>query len=357
MSRRTSRIHSRTNLLRPLAGLLAVGLSVPALAQSVPFPTYTPGAQTNGSFIVASGQVITPAGTYINLGTTTRAKAIALNPTGNNTAAVLQMGAPQVVTVFNTTTGAVLQTFKPTIGAGGSSTGIAYTPDGKYLLFSQDGDYGPSYFAVASVSASGMLTNFANVLVPIAVDATGKFTNVTCFGTDPTVVQQGLPAKGVSPSGTTGSFNIPCGYSVSLFSDQAPTSYPMGIAVSSDAKTAYVVLDNNDTLAKITLGSTPAKSAEIRVGNVPHSVVISPDGKTAYVSNEAGRIATDERLPGVFQWHAGRRRISDRQFGEGHHFRGQHRKRSLCGYRRYQGRSPSDRHGPVGQEPARRQYV
>ena len=292
MSPKVSQNHSRMSSLRPLAVLLAAGLSIPALAQSVPFPTYVPGAQTNGTFVVASGQVITPAGTYVNLGTTTRAKAIALNPTGNNTAAVLQMGAPQVVTVFNTTTGAVLQTFKPTVGAGGSSTGITYTPDGKYLLFSQDGDYGPSYFAVASVSASGMLTNFANVAVPIAVDATGKFTNVTCFGTDPATVQQGLPAKGVSPSGTTGSFNIPCGYSVSLFSDQAPTSYPMGIAVSSDSTTAYVVLDNNDTLARITLGATPAKSAEIRVGNVPHSVVISPDGKTAYVSNEAGRIAT-----------------------------------------------------------------
>src|SRR5208337_3228476 len=80
---------------------------------------------------------------------------------------------------------------------------------------------------------------------------------------------------------------------VSLFSDQAPTSYPMGIAVSSDASTAYVVLDNNDTLTKIDLTqSTPVEGAEIRVGNVPHSVIISPDGKTAYVSNEAGRIAT-----------------------------------------------------------------
>src|ERR1700761_2830778 len=188
---------------RMFVGLLGAGLSVPALAQSTEFPTYVPGAQTNGSYIVASGQVITPAGTYVNLGTTTRAKAIALNPTSNNTAAVLQMGAPQVVTVFNTKTGAVLQTFTPTKGAGGSSTGITYTPDGKYLLFSQDGDYGPSYFAVASVSASGMLTNFANVAVPIAVDSTGKFTNVTCFGTDITKVQQVLPPKGVSPSGPT----------------------------------------------------------------------------------------------------------------------------------------------------------
>ena len=42
MSRKTSRNHSRINLLRLLAGLLAVVLSVPALAQSVPFPTYAP---------------------------------------------------------------------------------------------------------------------------------------------------------------------------------------------------------------------------------------------------------------------------------------------------------------------------
>ena len=297
---------------RLVVGLLMVGLSLPALAQSVQFPTYAPGPQTNGTFIVSDGAVITPAGTVVNLGIRTRAKAVALNPAGNNTAAVLEMGAAQVVTVFNTQTGAVLQVFTPTVGLGGSSTGITYTPDGKYLLFSQDGGFGPAYFAVAAVDATGMLTNFANVSVPLAVDSTGKLTNVTCFGTDPTKVQAGPPAKGISPSGTTGSFNLPCGYSVSVFSNQAPTSYPMGIAVSSDASTAYVVLDNNDTLAKITLGSAPAESAEIRVGNVPHSVVISPDGSTAYVSNEAGRIATKNDFmeysngtPVVAEWPTG----------------------------------------------------
>ena len=68
---------------------------------------------------------------------------------------------------------------------------------------------------------------------------------------------------------------------------------PLGIAISPDGKTAYVVLDNNDTLTKIDLtATTPVEGPEVRVGNVPHSVVISPDGKTAYVSNEAGRIAT-----------------------------------------------------------------
>ena len=292
MFRLKSRNHS---LIKPLViGMIAAGFSVTALAQSVSFPTYQVGPQTNGTFVASDGTILTPAGNQVNLGIRTRAKAIALNPTGNNTAAVLQMGAKQVVTVFNTKTGAVVQTFNPTVGAGGSNTGITYTPDGKYLLFSQDGDYGLSYVAVASVAADGTLTNFANVQVPIAVDATGKLTNVTCFGTDPAVVQTGLPPKGTSPSGTTGSFNIPCGYSVSVFSNQAFTSYPTGIAVSSDGSSAYVVLDNNDTLAKIALGATPAKTAEIRVGNVPHSVIISRDGKTAYVSNEAGRIATAE---------------------------------------------------------------
>jgi YVTN family beta-propeller protein len=276
-----------------LLGLLGAALSVPVLAQSVQFPTYQPGPQTNGTFIVGDGTIITPAGTVVNLGIRTRAKSIALNPTGNNTAAVLQMGAAHVVTVFNTKTGAIVQTFNPTTGAGGSSVGITYTPDGKYLLFSQDGDYGPSYVAVASVSSTGMLTNFANIPVPPDVDATGKMTTVTCFNSDPTKVMAGPPAKGISPPGTNGGFNIPCAYSVSLFSDEAPTSYPMGIAVSSDAKTAYVVLDNNDTLTKIDLtASKPVEGTEIRVGNVPNSVVISPDGKTAYVSNEAGRIAT-----------------------------------------------------------------
>src|SRR5262249_10948348 len=91
-----------------------------------------------------------------------------------------------------------------------------------------------------------------------------------------------------SPPGTTGSAAVPCGIPISQ-----GTSYPMGIAISHDAKTAYVVLDANNTLAKIDLTqSTPVEVKDIRVGNVPHSVVISPDGKTAYVSNEAGRIAT-----------------------------------------------------------------
>ena len=52
-------------------------------------PDLPPGPQTNGTFVVSDGTIITPAGTQVNLGIRVRAKAIALNPTGNHTAAVL----------------------------------------------------------------------------------------------------------------------------------------------------------------------------------------------------------------------------------------------------------------------------
>jgi len=274
------------------AGLLAAALSVSALAQSVPFPTYQVGANQNGSqgpdypstfttpWVVSSGQIITPAGTQVYLGITTRAKAIALNPnTSTHTAAVLQMGAPQAVTVFNTQTGAVLQNYIPFGSKSGSSVGITYTADGLHLLFSQDGGYGPAFVAIASVDpVTGLLTDQAHVGVALDINDGGYLTTVTCFPN--------------SPPGTTGSIEIPCGQTVSVVSDGADTAYPTGIAVSADGKTAYVVLDNNDTLTKIDLTQpSPKEGPELRVGNVPHSVVISPDGTTAYVSNEAGRIA------------------------------------------------------------------
>ena len=278
--------NSNIHRLRPLVGLLAAALcfSELAAAQSLAAPSYTPGLQTNGSYVLGDGQIITPAGTQVNLGVRVRAKAIALNPTGNHTAAVLTMGTSSkngngAVEVFNTLTGAVLQSYS--VGGAdshGSNLGISYTPDGQHLLFSQDN----SFVAVASVSAAGLLADYAHVPVPIdatvvSVPGLGNvdvLNTVTCFPS--------------SPVGTTGSSAVPCGIPISQ-----GTSYPTGIAVAPDGKTAYVVLNANNTLAKIDLTqATPVEVTDIRVGNVPHSVVISADGKTAYVSNEAGRIAT-----------------------------------------------------------------
>ena len=284
MPRKESRNHLPSNGLRLLAAALSMGLSVAAMAQSKPFPTYQVGPQPDGTFVVGSGAIITPSGTQVDLGIRVRAKAIALNPTGNHTAAVLTLGTRVsngngAVEVFNTQTGAVLQSYAfGGTDSHGSHVGITYTSDGKYLLFSQDS----SYVAIAGVDpATGLLTDYAHVSVPI--DA--NLVNIPGYGSvDVLTTVNCFPN---SPPGTTGSSAVPCGIPISQ-----GTSYPMGIAVSKDNKAAYVVLDANNTLAKIDLTqTTPVEVGDIRVGNVPHSVVISPDGKTAYVSNEAGRIA------------------------------------------------------------------
>ncbi len=260
-----------------IVGLLGMGLGVSAFAQSQYYPTYSPGPLGNGTWLVANGQIITPAGTQVKLvatessGTGIRAKAIALNPNplsnGHRTAAVLTLGAKTVsgaVQVFDVTTGAILQEFVPNGHANGSTAGIAYTQDGSYLLFSQDN----SYVTVASVGPDGMLTYKTQVQLPV------NLSFITCYPN--------------SPPGTTGSAPIPCGQTVS-----SGTAYPLGLAISADGKTAYSVLDTNDSLTKIDLTTTPpTQVAEIRVGNVPNSIVISNDGRTAYVSNEAGRVAT-----------------------------------------------------------------
>jgi YVTN family beta-propeller protein len=276
-SRNRSRKKSQINRKSPLAGLrtglLAAGLGIPALAgaQSVPYPTYVAGPQSDGSWVVSNGQIITPAGTQVNLGIRVRAKAIALNPNvSTHTAAVLTMGTSNTdgngaVEVFDTLSGVVLQSYIPLKGVdpSGSYKGIAYSADGKHLVFSQDS----SNVTITKVTAQGLLEDDAQVSVP----PNNSF--IDCF-----------------PNSPTGAYAEACGtfYTPS-------TSYPGDIALSMDGKSAYALLNQNDTLAKINLTATmPTLGAQIRVGNAPHSIVIGSNGTTAYVSNEGGRAAEEE---------------------------------------------------------------
>ena len=265
-SRNNSRNKSRIKRLRPLAGLLATGLGSAALAagQSVPYPKYVTGPQPNGSWVVSDGQVLTPAGMQVDLGNQVRAKAIALNPNlRSHTAAVLTLGASEAVEVFDTNTGVVLQDY---IALGrdssGSYSGITYSADGKYLLFSQDS----SNVTLAKVSEEGLLEDYAQVSVP----PNNSF--ITCF-----------------PNSPIGDYGRSCATFYNPY-----TSYPGGVAFSKDGKSAYALLNQNDTLAKIDLTKTPPTEAtQIRVGNAPHSILINSTGTTAYVSNEGGRAATE----------------------------------------------------------------
>jgi len=269
MFRIKSRNKSSINHLRPLAGLLAMGLSVPgiAAAQSREYPTYFTGPQPNGTWVVSNGQIINPSGLQVDLGIRVRAKAIALNPNlSTHTAAVLTLGTSTsdgngAVEVFDTKTGIVVQNYVP-FGrdSSGSFSGIAYSADGKHLVFSQDS----SHVTIANVNVQGLLQDDAQVSVP----PNNSF--IACF-----------------PNSPPGSYDNPCG---SFYT--ASTAYPGGVAISQDGSSAYALLNQNDTLTQINL-TTNQQGAQIRVGNAPHSIVISGDGTTAYVSNEGGRAATE----------------------------------------------------------------
>jgi YVTN family beta-propeller protein len=269
---RKSRSKSRIKRLRPLATLLATGLGSAVLAagQSVPYPTYVTGPQSNGSWVVSDGQIITPAGLQVDLGIRVRAKAIAVNPnTKTHTAAVLTMGTSTddgngAVEVFDTETGVVVQNYIPSGALGqdpsGSYSGIAYSANGQALVFSQDS----SFVTVASVNAAGLLEDDTQVSVP----PNNSF--ILCF-----------------PDSPPAAYDNPCG---SFYTSS--TSYPGGIALSPDGTSAYALLNQNDTLTQINLTSMK-QGKQIRVGNAPHSIVLNSAGTTAYVSNEGGRAATE----------------------------------------------------------------
>jgi len=327
--------HSSNSLRRRLpllVGLLVVALSVSALAQSTEFPIYTPGENTSAStgptytaplsnpWVVSDGTILTPAGTQVYLGIKTRAKAIALNPLGG-TAAVLQMSAPQAVSIICVATagcdsgtytqGQVMQTWSYSGNSNGSTKGIAYTSDGLHLLFSQDQDSSyNSWVSIVDISpTTGLITgNYAQVNVPLDATYTDVVTGYPPFPILNTVVctqTVTMPVLGTTlpaPVGTTGSLAIPCGIPYSFvdnFEYNYPsytvnTSYPTDIAIAPGNGTAYVVLNFNDQLAEInlSLANPPTEGPTVRVGNVPHSVLVNSTGTLAYVSNEAGRVPT-----------------------------------------------------------------
>ncbi len=216
----------------------------------------TVGPQKDGSVVASDNQTLTPAGKIIELGSPVRAKALALNPNAKtNSGAVLLMGSPQPIIVFDTATGQVLQRFTPAVMKGaesisskaGSFTGITYSADGKSLFFSQDNNH----VVIANVNPqTGLLTNGQSVELP----------------EPPADGRPYYKARAINPG---------------------------GIAVSADGKRAYVVLNAANTLGVVDLAASPAKLiAQIPVGNAPNSVVIH--GKYAYVSNEGGRPATSQ---------------------------------------------------------------
>lgn len=240
----------------PKDEIMGTGKAAAGASSEASSPNRTVGPQRDGSIVVSDNQKLTPAGKIVEMGTPVRVKAIALNPNRTvHSAAVLLMGSPQPIIVFDTVAGKVLQRFTPEDSSAanakdrttGSFTGITYSADGTKLLFSQDNNH----VVIAKVDKkTGLLSSDQRVKLPEPPKDGRTYHN----------------AKSINPG---------------------------GIAFSEDGKRAYVALNVANTLGVIDLTSSPAKLiSQIPVGNVPNSVVVR--GNYAYVTNEGGRPATSE---------------------------------------------------------------
>jgi len=227
--------------------MLAIAIAAPGLANAQDVTTRTVGPQPNGSIVASDNQLLTPAGTLVDLGSPVVAKAVAINPNKNtNTAAVLLMSAAQPIIVFNVKTGEVIQRYIPTStsftsNSTGSFTGITYSSDGSKLLFSQDNNF----VQVANVDP------FKGTLTP--------------------AFQVSLPSPPANPL-LYNSFSANAG----------------GLALFEDS-IGLVALNANNTVGLINMANGTLTS-QIPVGNAPNSIIVK--GNFAYVSNEGGRTAT-----------------------------------------------------------------
>jgi YVTN family beta-propeller protein len=224
------RIHPRK--ARTAVGILILSSAL-GLAADVMLPRLL-GRQADGSVLLATDQVITPAGTQIEFDG--RANAMALSPDGS-TAAVLN-GNAQGIVLLDLKTAKVKQVFDAA-GSSASYDGITYSRDGKKLYASQTGR-----IIVADVQTDGTLSLAHLIEAP---------------------------------------------RSNAYFPGVPPTSYPGGMALSEDGKTLYVALSRSNALGILNLDEN-RWDGQIPVGNAPHGVTVQ--GNTAYVSNQGGRPAS-----------------------------------------------------------------
>jgi YVTN family beta-propeller protein len=218
-----------------LATVPVVAVAAAGVAQANGFWSHTAqvGKQPNGSVLVPTNQVITPAGQQIMMNGT-RPNAVAISPDGK-TAAFLATGS--LVTTVDLGTGKVKQLLNPNGGGrgGAAPTGIVYSADGRHLYASDTG----GFVLDADVAADGTLTQHALLSLP-------------------------------TPSVGWGS------------------AFPEGLALSPDGSKLYVALSRSNALGVIDL-ATQQVVAQIPVGNAPWGVAV--DGQNVYVTNEGGRKA------------------------------------------------------------------
>ena len=213
--------------MRPVLPAVAAALAALSVAGAAP-DTRRVGRAPDGSVVTPINQELRPHGRQV--GFAGRAAAVAAHPDGRTAAVLGAMGAP--VTVVDLRTARVVHRAPESLGQG-SSRGIAYSPDGRWLYASM---------------VRGRVLRFA-------VKADGTLGAAAGFRLTPV---------------------------------HGSSEVPTGLAVSPDGARVYVALNRGNALAVLSARSG-RWVARVPVGNAPNDVALA--GDTVVVSNGAGRRA------------------------------------------------------------------
>ena len=181
-----------------------------------------------------------------------------------------------------------------TIAAGAQPVGVAVTPDGNSVYVTNEGDSTVSQYSIDPLTGALSPKTSATVAAGttpfgVAVSPDGKSAYVTNVGIFPasmgTILQYTInPLTGALSPKTPATVTA--------------GRYPDGIAVTSDGKNAYVTNFQDSTVSQysidpLTGGLSPKTPATVAAGTAPpgnaggqSGVGVTPDGKSAYVTNE-----------------------------------------------------------------------
>ncbi len=165
----------------------------------------------------------------------------------------------------------------------------AYSPDGKYLYFTNYAMYGKGFNKEGHDTCSPASGYDKSFLSRIDLE-TNQIDAIYPVGSVPKVVQ-------VTPDNKYILVSNWCSYTVNIISVESQKTvkiikigrYPRGIAVSSDSAYAYVAEMGGNRIHRIDLGTFEV--SYIPIGSNPRAIVLSPDDKTLYVTmNIAGKV-------------------------------------------------------------------
>ena len=165
----------------------------------------------------------------------------------------------------------------------------AFSPDGKYLYFTNYAMYGKGFNKEGHDTCSPA-SGYDNSFVSRIDLSTKKIDAVYPVGSVPKVVK-------VTPDNRYILVSNWCSYTLTVISIESGKTvksikigrYPRGIAVSNDSRFAYVAEMGGSNIHRINL--TDFTDSLIPVGSNPRAIVLSPDESKMYITmNLSGRV-------------------------------------------------------------------